>query len=154
MPRRRYTYRPRLIPCTFPGCKKHSTTVSGLKRHLNSHANLTAALSSSQPSESRSNNHLTALAIGPSSSTASSGTHAATSLPSEIGTGHVDEMEFEPMASPSPESSPSPPAPRPRDTASDASTVPPLRVFKHPYLDGAPIVFGYYTTSSVDAPCF
>ncbi|KAI0083393.1 hypothetical protein BDY19DRAFT_978759 [Irpex rosettiformis] len=35
--RRKITYRPRNIPCTSPGCLLKFSTVSGLKRHLNTH---------------------------------------------------------------------------------------------------------------------
>lgn len=38
--RRKFTFRSRNIPCTFPTCTLKFSTVSGLTRHLNAHARL------------------------------------------------------------------------------------------------------------------
>lgn len=38
--RRKYTFRARDIPCTFPGCRDKFSTVSGRKRHLIHHTPL------------------------------------------------------------------------------------------------------------------
>lgn len=120
MPRKSYTYRPRLIPCTFPGCGKTLSTISGLKRHLNSHPRLSSAFS--QP---RRVNDSPAPEYAPAHAP-SSPVHSAV-----INTDNANEIEAEQQLA-------SPAAPPQNLLPSDHSpaSTPPFRIFTHPYLDG------------------